>query len=152
MIDSQGEESEEKTGVIGITGRNNAPFAVDIDAETTEDDALASQIEGAIDIDGSIAAYNVKRGPERGVLSMERETGAYTFDPAGDFDGLGEGDKEEITFTYTVTDDDGAESEERLVTLTVKGRNDAPVVSGPCLLYTSPSPRDATLSRMPSSA
>ena len=26
------------------------------------------------------------------------------------------------------------------------------VVSNPCLLYTSPSPRDATLSRMPSSA
>ena len=25
-------------------------------------------------------------------------------------------------------------------------------VLGPCLLYTSPSPRDATLSRMPSSA
>ena len=25
-------------------------------------------------------------------------------------------------------------------------------ISGPCLLYTSPSPRDATLSRMPSSA
>ena len=25
-------------------------------------------------------------------------------------------------------------------------------VDGPCLLYTSPSPRDATLSRMPSSA
>ena len=25
-------------------------------------------------------------------------------------------------------------------------------LSGPCLLYTSPSPRDATLSRMPSSA
>ena len=64
---------------------------------------------------------------------MERETGAYTSDPAGDFDGLGEGDKEEITFTYTVTDDDGAESEERLVTVTVTGRNDAPVVSKPLI-------------------
>ena len=27
-----------------------------------------------------------------------------------------------------------------------------PELDGPCLLYTSPSPRDATLSRMPSSA
>ena len=27
-----------------------------------------------------------------------------------------------------------------------------PIWAGPCLLYTSPSPRDATLSRMPSSA
>ena len=32
------------------------------------------------------------------------------------------------------------------------GKNIAPVVYGDCLLYTSPSPRDATLSRMPSSA
>ena len=29
---------------------------------------------------------------------------------------------------------------------------DAPAISETCLLYTSPSPRDATLSRMPSSA
>ena len=32
------------------------------------------------------------------------------------------------------------------------GYSDASVIYGGCLLYTSPSPRDATLSRMPSSA
>ena len=31
-------------------------------------------------------------------------------------------------------------------------KQDTPIVRGICLLYTSPSPRDATLSRMPSSA
>ena len=31
-------------------------------------------------------------------------------------------------------------------------RNDPRIFVNPCLLYTSPSPRDATLSRMPSSA
>ena len=31
-------------------------------------------------------------------------------------------------------------------------RTDKPILYYPCLLYTSPSPRDATLSRMPSSA
>ena len=31
-------------------------------------------------------------------------------------------------------------------------RNPAYLAKNPCLLYTSPSPRDATLSRMPSSA
>ena len=31
-------------------------------------------------------------------------------------------------------------------------RNQSAMCSGACLLYTSPSPRDATLSRMPSSA
>ena len=35
---------------------------------------------------------------------------------------------------------------------TVSGKNTADGIPGSCLLYTSPSPRDATLSRMPSSA
>ena len=34
----------------------------------------------------------------------------------------------------------------------IEGRQALFVVNLPCLLYTSPSPRDATLSRMPSSA
>ena len=33
-----------------------------------------------------------------------------------------------------------------------KGRKDAKELGYPCLLYTSPSPRDRSLSRMPSSA
>ena len=43
-------------------------------------------------------------------------------------------------------DDDGGEGVREV------DRGDAAVVLGACLLYTSPSPRDATLSRMPSSA
>ena len=44
-----------------------------------------------------------------------------------------------------------------IVTRNTKGElkgfyNICPHRAGPCLLYTSPSPRDATLSRMPSSA
>ena len=39
--------------------------------------------------------------------------------------------------------------EQGLAILKAADRVDAPVI---CLLYTSPSPRDATLSRMPSSA
>ena len=35
---------------------------------------------------------------------------------------------------------------------TTAGREEAPVEIGACLLYTSPSPRDRTRSRMPSSA
>ena len=34
----------------------------------------------------------------------------------------------------------------------VKHQHDLPTIHMTCLLYTSPSPRDATLSRMPSSA
>ena len=51
------------------------------------------------------------------------------------------GDSFEVTFTVTI-DPDGVDS-------VSQGLNNQAVA---CLLYTSPSPRDATLSRMPSSA
>ena len=48
---------------------------------------------------------------------------------------------------------------ERIIASVLKDRSEDVILStktppdaGPCLLYTSPSPRDATLSRMPSSA
>ena len=55
----------------------------------------------------------------------------------------------DIDVPYTIVDQDGATASNihRVVT-----GNAPPEVIDPCLLYTSPSPRDATLSRMPSSA
>ena len=52
---------------------------------------------------------------------------------------------------------DGFEQEEKMVTATILGQivdeqNNPLTQVLICLLYTSPSPRDATLSRMPSSA
>ena len=38
------------------------------------------------------------------------------------------------------------------VPVTIAPQNVQAIITGTCLLYTSPSPRDATLSRMPSSA
>ena len=48
----------------------------------------------------------------------------------------------------------GPKAGEVLVRIVATGvcHTDAYTLSGACLLYTSPSPRDATLSRMPSSA
>ena len=48
--------------------------------------------------------------------------------------------------------DDLVASNTRFVTLLGQGGDDRLEIIGDCLLYTSPSPRDATLSRMPSSA
>ena len=49
-------------------------------------------------------------------------------------------------------DQDSIDSEGNEVKVTGKGRHDPCVVPRACLLYTSPSPRDRSLSRMPSSA
>ena len=63
------------------------------------------------------------------------------------------------TVTFTVSDDE-FDSNTQSRNINIGAVNDAPVESAieltplayTCLLYTSPSPRDATLSRMPSSA
>ena len=73
------------------------------------------------------------------------------------------------TYTFSITSDDvnfvGVHPKSGLQTISVQGSCTSPdgdvydfVATNnldmryPCLLYTSPSPRDATLSRMPSSA
>ena len=74
-----------------------------------------------------------------------------SFTPPQDFFG-------NLTGTFTASDPDGL-SDTSTFNITVNPVNDAPVIPGvlgdqstDCLLYTSPSPRDGLLSRMPSSA
>ena len=54
------------------------------------------------------------------------------------------------SFAFTVTDGVGNTTSNQSFNITVTPVNDSP--AGTCLLYTSPSPRDGLLSRMPSSA
>ena len=103
-------------------------------------------------------------------LSNAQDTGQleWNFDSGSEaFDFLNDG--ETLVLTYTITADDNLSfsgsapnedsvSAAQTVTITITGTNDVPSITGAtnpaniCLLYTSPSPRDATLSRMPSSA
>ena len=82
--------------------------------------------------------------------------GTFSYTPAAGFTGL-------ESFDYQIEDASGA-TDTATVTIDVQldgnpSENDAPdanddsaITTKNCLLYTSPSPRDATLSRMPSSA
>ena len=66
-------------------------------------------------------------------------------------DDLDAGDTATDVFVYTVSD--GTSTDTANLTITVTGINDDPAaVNDTCLLYTSPSPRDQVVSRMPSSA
>ena len=55
--------------------------------------------------------------------------GTYSFDPNGEFEALGTGDSEQVTFTYSAVDNDGGQSAAKTVTITVNGVNDAPVAT-----------------------
>ena len=87
--------------------------------------------------------------------------GDYLFDPAPHFTG-------EVPIDYTISDGNGG-TDDATLTITIEPDNGNVTYANDdantgnqgdpqagnivtCLLYTSPSPRDATLSRMPSSA
>ena len=99
---------------------------------------------GSVGRDGSQAAILARAGLELGVSTVNSDADwrtTYTDGLWVENVALGEGT---ISIAgYDPTDGDLGDADDDPVTL---------VSMGSCLLYTSPSPRDATLSRMPSSA
>ncbi|WP_168047003.1 VCBS domain-containing protein, partial [Brevundimonas alba] len=123
--DEDGGLSEVETITITINGVNDLPVATDATDEVDEDLAISGQLV-ASDEDGSVASFQiVGEAPEGFTLD---EDGAYTFD-ADSYDYVADGETEEVVVTYTVTDDQGLTSDERTLTITITGSNDAPVIS-----------------------
>ncbi|MHC5112207.1 MAG: VCBS domain-containing protein, partial [Planctomycetota bacterium] len=115
---------------ITIIGTNDAPVAVADAAETAENTVLNANVPAASDVDGSIAGY-VLGGTSvaEGSLVFNAD-GSYSFDPGSDFDDLVENASRDVTFTYTAIDNSGAASAEQMITITVTGSNDLPVIGG----------------------
>ena len=102
----------------------------------------AELLANATDIDGdALTATGLLVSAGNGTL-LNNNDGTWGYTPAAN-------DSSDVSFTYLVTD--GNDDVAGVATLNITPVNDAPQTT-PCLLYTSPSPRDATLSRMPSSA
>jgi VCBS repeat-containing protein len=69
------------------------------------------------------------------VIALDSPTGgvltslggnAFQFDPAGQFESLAAGQSADVTFSYTIIDDDGAQ-DSGAVTISVRGVNDGPI-------------------------
>ena len=145
-IDDGNGGTDSATVNITILGGNEAPTATNSDyttdeATTVNGNALTEDTGSGIDSDpdaadvltvtevnGDATAIGSQITLPSGALLTMNADGTYSYDPNGQFEGLAVGESTTDSFTYTI--DDG----------------------NLCLLYTSPSPRDATLSRMPSSA
>ncbi len=94
---------------------NQEPFAFDDAAETVEFAAVAIPvIDNDNDPDGAFGANSVTiaNNPQYGAVAVDAETGVVTYTPDHFFVGTD-------TFTYTVTDADGAVSNEATVTIEV---------------------------------
>ena len=129
---------------------------------TAEDTAVTgSVLTGTSSVDGPVSVVNFTVG---GTQYQAGETatianvgtlviganGTYTFTPDANYNGT------VPTVSYTVTDGSGSNVTSTL-TISVTPVDDnftdiSETVTTTCLLYTSPSPRDGLLSRMPSSA
>jgi len=62
----------------------------------------------------------------QGELTLDPNTGAFSYDPAGSFAYLAEGETAQVTFTYSAADNNGAVAEAGTVTITIHGIDDAP--------------------------
>ncbi|PYE85979.1 ExeM/NucH family extracellular endonuclease [Pseudoroseicyclus aestuarii] len=120
--------------VLRLDGGNNAALAQDDRAATDEDGALVIDVATLLandrDFDGDALSVTGVSATSAGGASVSLEDGVVTYDPAGLFDALAEGETATDSFTYTVSDGRGGISTAR-VEVTITGTNDAPVLTGP---------------------
>ncbi|MFA0441760.1 VCBS domain-containing protein, partial [Vibrio sp. 10N.222.51.C12] len=89
--------------------------------------SITRDVPEASDVDGTVASYALATDVPDGKGSLSFNNGTYTFDPGEDFQGLTDGQKEDVTFTYVAIDNEGLASEPQTITITVTGTNDKPV-------------------------
>ncbi|MBX9712698.1 MAG: retention module-containing protein, partial [Pseudomonadaceae bacterium] len=122
------------TDQVGNPGRaasltiNGAPQANDISVSADENLRLDGNVPAANDPDGSVVRYTLISDTSAGSLTFN-SNGSYSFNPGSDFDDLAVGTTRQVTFSYNATDDNDAVSAPATVTITITGRNDAPVSS-----------------------
>ncbi|RYY25477.1 MAG: tandem-95 repeat protein [Sphingomonadales bacterium] len=115
------------TLTVTITGTNDAPVAVADVAATTENAAITVDVlANDTDLDdGAVFTLTAAAAPAgKGVATIAGNSLVFT--PGADFDHLALGATEIVTVSYTMRDDQGAESVSTL-TITITGTNDGPV-------------------------
>ena len=117
---------------VTVSGVNDAPVVADVAASAIEDGpAVTGSFIGDdvdSDDDGASLTYTITALPGEGAVA-DNGDGTFTFDPGADFQDLAAGETRDVTFEYTATDSNGAVSNIGVVTVTVSGVNDAPVVA-----------------------
>jgi VCBS repeat-containing protein len=115
---------------ITITGSNDTPVLTVTDLDANEDGAPVNGTSNLVDPDvGDTHTYTATPAPaNKGSVSINASTGAYTFDPGADFQSLAAGATDTVTFDVTVTDNNLA-ADTKTVTVTITGTNDIAVIT-----------------------
>jgi len=124
------------TVYVTVKGENDAPEAADDTACVDEDDlivGLGNVLDNDSDIDGDfVSVTSLSAGPVSnsntigaGGIVFVDEFGNIDFQPDGAYESLGVGETATESFTYTISDGNGA-TDSASVTITIKGENDDP--------------------------
>lgn len=111
---------------VEISPEDDAVTVVDDRYATSSDAVLngASVLEND-SVPDLVSSVEVTGQPDAGTVVMNAD-GTFTFDPGSDFDGLGAGETQIVSFEYTVTDADG-DTGTATVDITVEGVSSGPV-------------------------
>jgi VCBS repeat-containing protein len=122
--------SDTETVTATITGTNDDPILTVGTLAATEDGASVSGTASFTDVDTSNThTYSVSSmAAGEGSVSIDADTGEYTYSPGADFQDLAAGETAEFSFDVTVTDNDGG-SDTETVTVTITGTNDQPTLT-----------------------
>ncbi|MDW5597849.1 Ig-like domain-containing protein [Conexibacter stalactiti] len=132
--------SDTATATFTITGVNDAPVAADDDYTTDEatpltvtagsgllanDSDAESDTLTVAEVDGSAANVATAYRTARGATVTVAADGSLSYDPDGQFEALGVGERATDTVTYRVSDGNGG-SDTATATFTITGVNDRP--------------------------
>src|SRR5690606_33057396 len=107
---------------VTVTPENDAPTAEAPPVTTPEDQPIDGKVTGT-DKDGDDLTYTVTEPPKNGTVTIDPDTGDYTYTPDPDFNG---------DDSFTVTVDDGQGGKDRKdVAVAETPENDAPTAEAP---------------------
>ena len=117
---------------VTVSGVNDTPVATNDTAATDEDTPTTGNVltnDSDIDTGDELTVVDVNKVGTLGNLTVDPNSGAFTYDPNGQFEGLGVGESDTETFEYTIEDKSGSQ-DTAILTVTVTGVNDVPVAAG----------------------
>ncbi len=127
--------SDPATVTIQVTGRNDVPVAVENIFDAVEDGPVLTTGFGGFDADEGhteTLTYDIVPGshPAEGTV-VNNGDGTFSFDPLAGvaFQDLAKDEIREVSFQYTATDVEGAQSDPGLIRIRVTGVNDAPIAN-----------------------
>ncbi|WP_157937415.1 hypothetical protein, partial [Vibrio sp. 10N.286.49.C2] len=77
---------------------------------------ITRDVPAASDVDGTVVSYALATDVPDGKGSLIFNNGIYTFNPGEDFQGLTNGESEDVTFTYVAIDNEGLASAPQTIT------------------------------------